>query len=82
MNAAVLAALISGAASIFVTIITVLATSSKTRQEIQTTLAVQDERIRNLSEEVRRHNDFGSKIPSLETEVANLSRRLEALERR
>lgn len=75
MNSAVLAALISGAVTIMVTIITVISTNSKTRSEIKTQLAVQEQKITTLTEEVRRHNDFASRIPVLETRIGALERK-------
>lgn len=89
MNGAIIAALISGAATILVTIITVISTNSRTRAEIRTHLAVQDERqqnitdkIEDLSATVKAHNEFGRKIPVIEEKVNNLSHRIDALERR
>lgn len=81
MNSAVIAALISGAATILVTIITVISTNAKTRSEITTKLAVQETKIQTLTEEVRHHNDFASRIPVLEEKVDALSGRVSTLER-
>lgn len=89
MNGAIIAALISGAASILVTIITVISTNSKTRQEIRTQLALQEERqktitdkVDELSAEVRAHNEYGRQIPVLQEKLANLDHRIGELERR
>ncbi len=82
MNSAVLAALISGAVTIMVTIITVISTNSKTRSEIKTQLAVQEQKITTLTEEVRRHNDFASRIPVIEEKLESLSGRVSVLERK
>ena len=82
MNSAVIAALISGAATILVTIITVISTNAKTRSEIKTQLAVQETKLSTLTEEVRHHNDFASRIPVLEEKVDALAGRVTNLERR
>jgi len=82
MNSAVLAALISGAVTIMVTIITVISTNSKTRSEIKTQLAVQEQKITTLTEEVRRHNDFASRIPVIEEKLESMAARITALEGR
>ena len=81
MNSAVIAALISGAATILVTVITVISTNAKTRSEITTKLAVQETRLGALTEEVRSHNNFASRIPVLEEKVDSLSGRVAQLER-
>lgn len=81
MNSAVIAALISGAATILVTIITVVSTNAKTRSEITTKLAVQETKLQTLTEEVRHHNDFASRIPVLEEKVDSLAGRVSTLER-
>jgi hypothetical protein len=81
MNSAVLAALISGAATILVTVITVISTNAKTRSDITTKLAVQETKLSTLTEEVRSHNNFASRIPVLEAQMEALSGRVSNLER-
>lgn len=81
MNSAVIAALISGAATILVTIITVISTNAKTRAEIRTKLEVQEVKVTALTDEVRRHNDFASRIPVVEERLTSLDHRLTELER-
>lgn len=81
MNSAVIAALISGAATILVTIITVISTNAKTRNEISTKLAVQETKLASLTEEVRSHNNFASRIPAIEATITAMSDRISALER-
>lgn len=81
MNSAVIAALISGAATILVTIITVISTNAKTRSEITTKLAVQEQKITTMTDEVKRHNDFASRIPVIEERVTSLDHRISELER-
>ena len=81
MNSAVIAALISGAATILVTIITVISTNAKTRSEIITKLAVQEQKITTMTDEVKRHNDFASRIPVIEERVTSLDHRISELER-
>ena len=81
MNSAVIAALISGAATILVTIITVVSTNAKTRSEITTKLAVQETKLASLTEEVRSHNNFASRIPAIEATITAMADRISALER-
>ena len=81
MNSAVIAALISGAATILVTVITVISTNAKTRSEITTKLAVQETKLASLTEEVRSHNNFASRIPVIEANLEALAGRVTNLER-
>ena len=81
MNSAVLAALISGAATILVTVITVISTNAKTRADITTKLAVQETKLNSLTEEVRSHNNFASRIPVIEEKLEGLAGRVSNLER-
>ena len=81
MNGAIWAALISGAVTIIVTIITVISTNAKTRSEIKTQLAVQETKLTQLTAEVKRHNDFASRVPVIEERLNALDHRLSELER-
>lgn len=42
--------------------------------------AVIEERLRNLTEEVKKHNDFAVKIPRMETEIGYLKDSIKRLE--
>lgn len=81
MNSAVIAAVISAVATILVTVITVISTNAKTRSEITTKLAVQETKLAGLTDEVRSHNNFASRIPVLEEKVDSLAGRVATLER-
>lgn len=88
MNNAVIAALISGAATIIVTIITVISTNAKTRSDIKTQLTLQDERQKTLGEkvddlagEVKAHNEYGRQIPVIVEQIKVINHRLDDLER-
>ena len=89
MDTAIWVAVIGMVASILTTVITVTSTNNKTRQEISTQLALQDERqktitdkVDELSAEVRAHNEYGRQIPVLQEKLSNLDHRLSDLERR
>lgn len=89
MDVAIWVAVIGMVASILTTVITVTSTNNKTRQEISTQLALQDERqktitdkVDELSAEVRAHNEYGRQIPVLQEKLSNLDHRLSDLERR
>lgn len=89
MNGAVIAALISGVVTIIVNVITVVSTNNRTRMEISTQLALQDERqktmaakVEELSSDVKAHNKFGEKIPVIEEKLHHMENRIDQLERR
>lgn len=42
--------------------------------------AVMENEIKNLTEEVKRHNNFAEKIPELKSDIKNLEKRIDKLE--
>ena len=69
---ALLAALISGGCALLGTIITVNASQRKTETALRTELAVMQTELINLTKEVEKHNNFATRIPTLEAkEQAN-----------
>lgn len=71
----IITALITGGLSLIGVIITVNAGNEKTLMLIKTNEAVQDERIKELTREVRKHNEFAERVPKLETKVEMLEKR-------
>ena len=82
MSEAVIVALITGGLALLGTIITVIATNSATRQEMRVNMAVMDEKISELTREVRKHNDFAQRVPVLEEKISVANHRIEDLERK
>ena len=80
MSEAIQVALISGLITLAGTVLTVIFTSRKSNQAMETRLAVQENKIDNLSDEVRKHNGYGERIPKLEERVDGLSNRVTLLE--
>ncbi len=68
---AIVVALISGA----VTLLGVLIANSRSQ-------AVTETKLDELTREVREHNNFARRMPVVEEQIKDLSRRLSALERR
>lgn len=88
MNESIIVAIITAGLTLLGTIITVISANSKTRAEIRTTIAVQEERqkqtdrkIDELAAEVRSHNEYGRKIPVLEEKIKVMNHRIDDLER-
>lgn len=54
--------------------------NNKMQAKMETAQALTDERIGELTREVRKHNDFAMRIPLLEQEVLRLNARIKELE--
>lgn len=55
---------------------------NKTVLALEKQLAVISEQIKELTREVREHNDFAHRVPVLEQKIKSVSQRIETLERR
>ena len=82
MVESILTALIAGGLALIGTVITVAAASRKTEQHIKTHQAVTDERITELTREVREHNNFARRMPVVEEKIKNIDDRVKNLETR
>ena len=71
MSDAILVAMITSA----VTLLGVILSNSKTA-------AVTNNEIKHLTEEVKKHNNFAQRIPVVEVQIEELTKRIEALEKR
>lgn len=71
MNA-ILPAIISGVVSIIVALIAMNTNNERILNEIKTHNAVQDEKINNLTNEVKKHNNLIERTYALEKDVAVL----------
>ena len=76
----VVAAAITGLLSLVGVIITVIAGNRKITVKMEIAQAVTQEQIKNLGDEVRRHNNFAQRMPVVEEKVCNIERRLDVLE--
>ena len=74
------AAVIVGILSLIGVMITNSRSNTKMQQEMKTSQAVTDEKINELTREVRRHNDFAQRIPVLEEKLKVTNHRLSDLE--
>ena len=74
------AAVIVGVLSLIGVMITNSRSNTKMQQEMKTSQAVTDEKINELTREVRRHNDFAQRIPVLEEKIKVTNHRLSDLE--
>lgn len=79
MNEIVIA-LITGGLSLLGVIITNKNANDKMMQSLNVTQAVTDEKISELTREVRAHNHFAERIPVVEEQIRTIDRRLGDLE--
>lgn len=82
MGEAVLVAIITGGLTLIGTIITVLATSRKAASDMKVSQAVMEEKIADLTREVRKHNNFAERVPVIEEKIKVINHRIDDLEKR
>ena len=84
MSEAIKVAFISGLFSLVCGVICAIIAAKSAGNEVQKKLeiaqAVTDTKIDNLTKEVSKHNNFGQRIPVIETKVENLEHRVNELE--
>jgi len=74
MSEAIVVAVITGLFALLGTVLTVRAGNQAIMNEMKVHQAVQDEKIENLTNEVRKHNDFAVRVPVLEEQVRQLQK--------
>lgn len=80
MTEGIIVALISGVLTLAGVIISNLAAGRKTQARIETSQAVTDTKIDELTREVREHNNFARRMPVVEEQVKVINHRLNDLE--
>lgn len=70
----IIVAIITGGLALVGVVITNVSANKTIENNLRIAQAVTDTKIENLTEEVRKHNDFAMKIPSIETRVSTLER--------
>lgn len=79
---AILPALITGILALLGVIITNTSANRTIENKLATAQAVTDTKIEQLTEEVKKHNNFASRVPLLEEQVKGLNKRVDQLDRR
>jgi len=89
MRPEIIVALITGAASIAGSLIALIGvigsnknTAKKNENEIKLAQAVTNEKITELTREVREHNGFARRMPVIEEQIKVINRRLNDLEKK
>ena len=80
MTESILVALITGCLSLMGVVISSRTSSRKTEQSIQTSMAVTDTKLDELTREVRTHNHFAQRMPVVEEQIKVINHRIEDLE--
>ena len=80
MTESILVALITGSLSLMGVIISSRSSSRKTEQSIQTSMAVTDTKLDELTREVRAHNHFAQRMPVVEEQIKVINHRIGDLE--
>lgn len=81
MNATVLASLITGLLSLAGVMLSNLLSDRRRENALRTAQAVTDEQLRQLTREVREHNNFARRMPVVEEQIKVINHRLEGLEK-
>ena len=74
-------AAITGVLALVGVIITNIASNRKIENNLQTSQAVTDYKIDELTREVREHNNFAKRMPVVEEQIKVINHRIEDLER-
>lgn len=81
MNATVLASLITRLLSLAGVMLSNLLSDRRRENALRTAQAVTDEQLRQLTREVREHNNFARRMPVVEEQIKVINHRLEDLEK-
>ena len=80
MNATVLASLITGLLSLAGVMLSNLLSDRRRETALRTAQAVTDEQLRQLTREVREHNNFARRMPVVEEQIKVINHRIADLE--
>lgn len=81
MTEAVIVAIITGSLTLVGTMLSVWSSSKKTGRHIEAQQAVTDEKITELTREVREHNNFAKRMPVVEERIKVINHRIDDIER-
>lgn len=79
---AIIGALITGGLALIGVIITNYTSNSKIEKQLEINQAVTDTKLENLTDEVKKHNNFAIEIPVMKNEINRLEKRVDELERK
>ena len=77
----IIGCIITGVLSLIGVMITNTSSNRKVESNLEKNQAVTDTKLEELTEEVRKHNSFATRIPVLEEKVSNIDERLKKIEK-
>ncbi|MBR3927754.1 MAG: hypothetical protein IKJ65_01980 [Clostridia bacterium] len=77
----IIAAAISGGLALIGVIFTNIMQGKKIEKKLEIAQAVTDQKIEDLTREVRKHNNFAERIPKVEQQIDNLDKKISFLHR-
>lgn len=80
MSEAIIVALITGGLSVLGVVLTNISSNRKMQFEIEKQQAVTDEKIDELTREVREHNGFAKRMPVVEEQIKVINHRIKDIE--
>ena len=80
MTESIIVAIITGSLSLLGVVVSSRSQQRKTEQSIQTSMAVTDTKLDELTREVREHNHFAQRMPVVEEQIKVINHRIEDLE--
>lgn len=78
----VISSIIVGGLALVGVILTNMQANKQVDQKLERNQAVMETKLENLTEEVRKHNNFAVKLPVLEEQIRTIAHRLENLEKK
>ncbi len=73
----IISAAITGGLALIGVVITTISSSRKIERKLEIHQAVTDEKIEELTREVREHNNFAKRMPVVENDIANIKDKIE-----
>lgn len=81
MTTEVIVAIITSIASVIAVIVTSISGNAKIQKQLEISQAVMKEKVDNLANEVRTHNEFARRMPVIEEQIKVINHRIDDLER-
>lgn len=75
----IISAAVTGGLALIGVIITTMQSSRKIERKLEIHQAVTDQKIEDLTREVREHNNFAKRMPALEQKVAGIDEKINIL---
>lgn len=81
MDSSVIVSIITGLVTIITVIINTKVSNREIQHKLETQQAVFETKLDSLTSEVREHNNFARRMPVVEEQIKDVTRRLEVCER-